>query len=53
MCTLCLSDMGELRDDWLQPPRTLLPAASGRDDEAVVTLLVSLARLVPAEQEAA
>ena len=21
MCTLCLSDMGELRDDWLREPK--------------------------------
>ena len=21
MCTLCLSDMGELRDDWLRAPK--------------------------------
>lgn len=21
MCTLCLSDMGELRDEWLREPR--------------------------------
>jgi hypothetical protein len=25
MCTLCLSDMGELRDEWLREPRPLLP----------------------------
>jgi len=28
MCTLCLSDMGELRDEWLREPRPLLPLAA-------------------------
>lgn len=28
MCTLCLSDMGELRDDWLREPRPLPPLAA-------------------------
>lgn len=26
MCTLCLSDMGELRDEWLREPRQPLSA---------------------------
>lgn len=31
MCTLCLSDMGELRDEWLREPRpaiAIAPAAT-------------------------
>lgn len=53
MCTLCLSDMGELRDDWLRPPRTAPgeppPPPSGREDAAVLSLLAGLARpLLPA-----
>ena len=29
MCTLCLSDMGELRDDWLREPRKLAVPVAG------------------------
>jgi hypothetical protein len=51
MCTLCLSDMGELRDDWLRPPRTApvasSPAASEHGDAAVLSLLAGLARPQP------
>lgn len=28
MCTLCLSDMGELRDEWLREPHPRLPLAA-------------------------
>lgn len=33
MCTLCLSDMGELRDDWLREPKAKL-AVLGVDAKA-------------------
>lgn len=29
MCTLCLCDMGELRDDWLREPKKAAPASAG------------------------
>ena len=29
MCTLCLSDMGELRDDWLREPKKAAPPIGG------------------------
>ena len=28
MCTLCLEDMGELRDDWLREPRKAVTATT-------------------------
>ena len=37
MCTLCLSDMGELRDEWLREPRPpIAPAATPRIPETAV-----------------
>jgi hypothetical protein len=35
MCTLCLSDMGELRDEWLREPKKA-PAPAGATDAAAM-----------------
>ena len=46
MCTLSLSDMGELRDEWLrEPERAALPPAES--DPAVLALLAELGRNLP------
>ena len=47
MCTLCLSDMGELKDEWLREPiRAVLPPVDS--DTKVLALLAELARNLPA-----
>ena len=35
MCTLCLSDMGELRDDWLREPKPKAEPAMAANATAV------------------
>ncbi len=37
MCTLCLSDMGEIRDDWLREPNRL-PSLPAQEEGAVRVL---------------
>lgn len=46
MCTLCLSDMGEIRDEWLREPGRL-PPRPVQDEDAVRTLLAGLVRSLP------
>jgi hypothetical protein len=51
MCTLCLSDMGTLRDEWLREPRRLpesSPAMAPENDEPMRALLTGISLPRPA-----
>ena len=47
MCTLCLSDMGELRDEWLREPNPRLPLAATTRIPEAATNAVEGARSPP------
>lgn len=47
MCTLCLSDMGEIRDEWLREPGRPPPPPPAQDEDTVRALLAGLARALP------
>jgi len=54
MCTLCLSDMGELRDEWLREPLPSAPAAVIlRDPEPPLPTVRSSPALMPDDQAVA
>ncbi len=55
MCTLCLSDMGELRDDWLREPRQAGPATPAKAPAAAAAPMPASSRneIAFVEQEAA
>ncbi len=54
MCTLCLSDMGELRDEWLREPLPSGPAAViTRDPEPPAFTVRTATALMPDDQAVA
>ena len=56
MCTLCLSDMGVLRDEWLREPRKIAASKPDRDSDPPMPAAsagVALARLPVAKMRPA
>ncbi len=52
MCTLSLSDIGELRDDWLRLPRAIAPMATpgtGSDASTVAVPAIRAGAAAPSD----